>query len=166
MNSIITVKDLNLYYGAAHALKNVNIDIAENSITALIGPSGCGKSTFLKTLNRMNDLIPGVRIEGDVRYNGMDIFGKNVDVNELRREIGMVFQKPNPFPMSIYDNIAYGPRTHGIKNKAALDEIVEESLTGAAIWDEVKDRLKKSALGLSGGQQQRLCIARALAVKP
>ena len=166
MNSIITVKDLNLYYGAAHALKNVNIDIAENSITALIGPSGCGKSTFLKTLNRMNDLIPGVRIEGDVRYNGMDIFGKNVHVNELRREIGMVFQKPNPFPMSIYDNIAYGPRTHGIKNKAALDEIVEESLTGAAIWDEVKDRLKKSALGLSGGQQQRLCIARALAVKP
>lgn len=166
MNSIITVKDLNLYYGAAHALKNVNIDIAENSITALIGPSGCGKSTFLKTLNRMNDLIPGVRIEGDVRYKGMDIFGKNVDVNELRREIGMVFQKPNPFPMSIYDNIAYGPRTHGIKNKAALDEIVEESLTGAAIWDEVKDRLKKSALGLSGGQQQRLCIARALAVKP
>lgn len=166
MNSIITVKDLNLYYGAAHALKNVNIDIAENSITALIGPSGCGKSTFLKTLNRMNDLIPGVRIEGDVRYNGMDIFGKNVDVNELRREIGMVFQKPNPFPMSIYDNIAYGPRTHGIKNKATLDEIVEESLTGAAIWDEVKDRLKKSALGLSGGQQQRLCIARALAVKP
>lgn len=166
MNSIITVKDLNLYYGAAHALKNVNIDIAENSITALIGPSGCGKSTFLKTLNRMNDLIPGVRIEGDVRYNGTDIFGKNVDVNELRREIGMVFQKPNPFPMSIYDNIAYGPRTHGIKNKAALDEIVEESLTGAAIWDEVKDRLKKSALGLSGGQQQRLCIARALAVKP
>lgn len=166
MNSIITVKDLNLYYGAAHALKNVNIDIAENSITALIGPSGCGKSTFLKTLNRMNDLIPGVRIKGDVRYNSMDIFGKNVDVNELRREIGMVFQKPNPFPMSIYDNIAYGPRTHGIKNKAALDEIVEESLTGAAIWDEVKDRLKKSALGLSGGQQQRLCIARALAVKP
>ncbi len=166
MNSIITVKDLNLYYGAAHALKNVNIDIAENGITALIGPSGCGKSTFLKTLNRMNDLIPGVRIEGDVRYNGMDIFGKNIDVNELRREIGMVFQKPNPFPMSIYDNIAYGPRTHGIKNKATLDEIVEESLTGAAIWDEVKDRLKKSALGLSGGQQQRLCIARALAVKP
>lgn len=166
MSSIITVKDLNLYYGAAHALKNVNIDIAENSITALIGPSGCGKSTFLKTLNRMNDLISGVRIEGDVRYNGRDIFEKNVDVNELRREIGMVFQKPNPFPMSIYDNIAYGPRTHGIKNKAALDEIVEESLTGAAIWDEVKDRLKKSALGLSGGQQQRLCIARALAVKP
>ena len=166
MSSIITVKDLNLYYGAAHALKSVNIDIAENGITALIGPSGCGKSTFLKTLNRMNDLIPGVRIEGEVRYNGMDIFGKNVDVNELRREIGMVFQKPNPFPMSIYDNIAYGPRTHGIKNKAALDEIVEESLTGAAIWDEVKDRLKKSALGLSGGQQQRLCIARALAVKP
>lgn len=166
MSSIITVKDLNLYYGAAHALKNVNIDIAENGITALIGPSGCGKSTFLKTLNRMNDLIPGVRIEGEVRYNGMDIFGKNVDVNELRREIGMVFQKPNPFPMSIYDNIAYGPRTHGIKNKATLDEIVEESLTGAAIWDEVKDRLKKSALGLSGGQQQRLCIARALAVKP
>ena len=166
MSSIITVKDLNLYYGAAHALKNVNIDIAENGITALIGPSGCGKSTFLKTLNRMNDLILGVRIEGEVRYNGMDIFGKNVDVNELRREIGMVFQKPNPFPMSIYDNIAYGPRTHGIKNKATLDEIVEESLTGAAIWDEVKDRLKKSALGLSGGQQQRLCIARALAVKP
>lgn len=166
MNSIITVKDLNLYYGAAHALKNVNIDIAENSITALIGPSGCGKSTFLKTLNRMNDLISGVRIEGDVRYNGMDIFGKNVDVNELRREIGMVFQKPNPFPMSIYDNIAYGPRTHGIKNKVQLDEIVENALRGAAIWDEVKDRLKKNALGMSGGQQQRLCIARALAVEP
>ena len=167
MNSVISVKDLCLWYNkTAQALKNVSIDIEENAITALIGPSGCGKSTFLKTLNRMNDLIPGVRIEGDVRYNGMDIFGKNIDVNELRREIGMVFQKPNPFPMSIYDNIAYGPRTHGIKNKATLDEIVEESLTGAAIWDEVKDRLKKSALGLSGGQQQRLCIARALAVKP
>ena len=164
--SIITAKDLCLWYGATQALKNINIEIHERSITALIGPSGCGKSTFLKTLNRMNDLIPTVRIEGSVTYGGQDIFAPNVDVNDLRKEIGMVFQKPNPFPMSIYDNIAYGPRTHGIKNKVQLDDIVEEALQGAAIWDEVKDRLKKSALGLSGGQQQRLCIARALAVKP
>ena len=164
--SIITAKDLCLWYGAAQALKNINIEIHECSITALIGPSGCGKSTFLKTLNRMNDLIPTVRIEGTVTYGGQDIFAPNVDVNDLRKEIGMVFQKPNPFPMSIYDNIAYGPRTHGIKNKIQLDDIVEEALQGAAIWDEVKDRLKKSALGLSGGQQQRLCIARAMAVKP
>lgn len=165
--SIITVKNLDLWYNSnRQALKGVNINIEENTITALIGPSGCGKSTFLKTLNRMNDLIPGVRIAGEVSYNGTDIFDRGVDVNELRRDIGMVFQKPNPFPMSIYDNIAYGPRTHGIKNKVRLDEIVEESLRDAAIWDEVKDRLKKSALGLSGGQQQRLCIARALAVKP
>ena len=164
--SIITAKDLCLWYGATQALKNINIEIPERSITALIGPSGCGKSTFLKTLNRMNDLIPTVRIEGTVTYGGQDIFAPSVDVNDLRKEIGMVFQKPNPFPMSIYDNIAYGPRTHGIKNKIQLDDIVEEALRGAAIWDEVKDRLKKSALGLSGGQQQRLCIARALAVKP
>ncbi len=164
--SIITVKNLDLWYNTNQALKNVCIDIEENSITALIGPSGCGKSTFLKTLNRMNDLIPGVKITGEIKYGDTDIFGKGVDVNELRRDIGMVFQKPNPFPMSIYDNIAYGPRTHGIKSKVKLDEIVEESLRDAAIWDEVKDRLKKSALGLSGGQQQRLCIARALAVKP
>ena len=164
--SIITAKDLCLWYGATQALKNINIEIPERSITALIGPSGCGKSTFLKTLNRMNDLIPTVRIEGTVTYGGQDIFAPSVDVNDLRKEIGMVFQKPNPFPMSIYDNIAYGPRTHGIKNKVQLDDIVEEALQGAAIWDEVKDRLKKSALGLSGGQQQRLCIARALAVKP
>ncbi len=164
--SIITVKNLNLWYNTNQALKNVNIEIEENSITALIGPSGCGKSTFLKTLNRMNDLIPGVKITGEVKYGDTDIFSKSIDVNELRRDIGMVFQKPNPFPMSIYDNIAYGPKTHGIKNKVKLDEIVEESLRDAAIWDEVKDRLKKSALGLSGGQQQRLCIARALAVKP
>ena len=164
--SIITAKDLCLWYGATQALKNINIEIHERSITALIGPSGCGKSTFLKTLNRMNDLIPTVRIEGTVTYGGQDIFAPNVDVNDLRKEIGMVFQKPNPFPMSIYDNIAYGPRTHGIKNKVQLDDIVEEALQGAAIWDEVKDRLKKSALGLSGGQQQRLCIARAMAVKP
>ena len=164
--SIITAKDLCLWYGTTQALKNINIEIPERSITALIGPSGCGKSTFLKTLNRMNDLIPSVRIEGTVTYGGQDIFSSNVDVNDLRKEIGMVFQKPNPFPMSIYDNIAYGPRTHGIKNKIQLDDIVEEALRGAAIWDEVKDRLKKSALGLSGGQQQRLCIARALAVKP
>ena len=164
--SIITAKDLCLWYGATQALKNINIEIPERSITALIGPSGCGKSTFLKTLNRMNDLIPTVRIEGTVTYGGQDIFAPNVDVNDLRKEIGMVFQKPNPFPMSIYDNIAYGPRTHGIKNKVQLDDIVEEALQGAAIWDEVKDRLKKSALGLSGGQQQRLCIARAMAVKP
>ena len=155
-----------MWYGATQALKNINIEIPERSITALIGPSGCGKSTFLKTLNRMNDLIPTVRIEGTVTYGGQDIFAPGVDVNDLRKEIGMVFQKPNPFPMSIYDNIAYGPRTHGIKNKIQLDDIVEEALQGAAIWDEVKDRLKKSALGLSGGQQQRLCIARAMAVKP
>ncbi len=166
MSSIISVKDLNLWYSGTQALKNINIEIEENTITALIGPSGCGKSTFLKTLNRMNDLIPGVKIEGSIMYDNVNIFDKDVNVNELRKNIGMVFQKPNPFPMSIYDNIAYGPRTHGIKNKAALDEIVEESLRGAAIWDEVKARLKKSALGLSGGQQQRLCIARALAVKP
>ena len=163
---IITVKDLNLWYNTSQALRNVNINIEENTITALIGPSGCGKSTFLKTINRMNDLVQGVRVEGEILYRDTNIFDRSVDVNELRRDIGMVFQKPNPFPMSIYDNIAYGPRTHGIKNRVELDEIVEESLRGAAIWDEVKDRLKKSALGLSGGQQQRLCIARALAVKP
>lgn len=166
MSNIITVKDLCLWYGNHQALKNINIDIPEKSITALIGPSGCGKSTFLKTLNRMNDLIPGVKIEGQVRYKEQDIFEPSMDVNELRREIGMVFQKPNPFPMSIYDNIAYGPRTHGMKNRARLDDVVEHSLRDAAIWDEVKDRLKKNALGLSGGQQQRLCIARALAVQP
>ncbi len=164
--SIITAKDLCLWYSNFQALKNVNIEIPEHSITALIGPSGCGKSTFLKTLNRMNDLVPGVKIEGTVAYGGQDIFAPSVDVNNLRKEIGMVFQKPNPFPMNIYDNIAYGPRTHGIKSKVQLDEIVEEALQSAAIWDEVKNRLKKSALGLSGGQQQRLCIARALAVKP
>lgn len=166
MKDIITVKDLCLWYGNTQALKNIEIGIKENAITALIGPSGCGKSTFLKTLNRMNDLVPDVRITGKVEYDGKDIFAPGVDVNELRRDIGMVFQKPNPFPMSVYDNIAYGPRIHGIKNKAKLDEIVEESLRDAAIWDELKDRLKKSALGLSGGQQQRLCIARALAVSP
>lgn len=166
MSSIISVKDLDLWYGNTQALKKININIEEKTITALIGPSGCGKSTFLKTLNRMNDLVSGVKVAGEVRYEGMDIFEKDVDVNALRKNIGMVFQKPNPFPMSVYDNIAYGPRIHGIKNKALLDEIVEESLRSAAIWDEVKDRLKKSALGLSGGQQQRLCIARALAVKP
>ena len=166
MNNIMTAENLCLWYGENQALKNININIPENNITALIGPSGCGKSTFLKTLNRMNDLIPIVRITGNVSYDGKNIFDKNIDVNELRKEVGMVFQKPNPFPMSIYDNIAYGPRTHGIKNRAVLDETVEEALRGAAIWDEVKDRLKKNALGLSGGQQQRLCIARALAVKP
>ena len=166
MNNILTVRDLDLWYGDHQALHKVSLDIPEHSITALIGPSGCGKSTFLKTLNRMNDLIPGVRIEGTVEYAGKNIFDPDVSVSELRREIGMVFQKPNPFPMSIYDNIAYGPRTHGIRNRAQLDELVEQSLRGAAIWDEVKDRLKKNALGLSGGQQQRLCIARALAVKP
>ena len=166
MNNIMTAENLCLWYGENQALKNININIPENNITALIGPSGCGKSTFLKTLNRMNDLIPIVKITGNVSYDGKNIFDKNVDVNELRKEVGMVFQKPNPFPMSIYDNIAYGPRTHGIKNRAVLDETVEEALRGAAIWDEVKDRLKKNALGLSGGQQQRLCIARALAVKP
>ena len=161
---IITVKNLDLWYGQTQALKNITIDIPGKSITALIGPSGCGKSTFLKTLNRMNDLIPGVTITGDVRFHGENIFA--AEVNGLRRQVGMVFQKPNPFPMSIYDNIAYGPRTHGVRNKARLDEIVEKALTDAAIWDEVKDRLKKNALGLSGGQQQRLCIARALAVEP
>ena len=166
MSDIMTVQGLNLWYGDHQALHDISMNIPEKSITALIGPSGCGKSTFLKTLNRMNDLIPGVKITGDVRYREQDIFAAGTDVNELRREIGMVFQKPNPFPMSIYDNIAYGPRTHGIKNRAKLDEIVEKSLRGAAIWDEVKDRLKKNALGLSGGQQQRLCIARALAVEP
>ncbi|MEE1055161.1 MAG: phosphate ABC transporter ATP-binding protein PstB [Acutalibacteraceae bacterium] len=166
MSNIMTAENLCLWYGNTQALKSVNIEIPEKSITALIGPSGCGKSTFLKTLNRMNDLIPGVKITGDVSYNGTNIFDPSVDVNELRRDVGMVFQKPNPFPMSIYDNIAYGPRTHGIKNKAKLDDIVEKALRDAAIWDEVKDRLKKNALGLSGGQQQRLCIARALAVKP
>ena len=166
MSDIMTVQGLNLWYGDHQALHDISLNIPEKSITALIGPSGCGKSTFLKTLNRMNDLIPGVKITGDVRYRDQDIFASGTDVNELRREIGMVFQKPNPFPMSIYDNIAYGPRTHGIKNRAKLDEIVEKSLRGAAIWDEVKDRLRKNALGLSGGQQQRLCIARALAVEP
>lgn len=166
MSSIITAENLCLWYGNAQALKNINLTIPENCITALIGPSGCGKSTFLKTLNRMNDLVPNVRITGKVQYQKQDIFAPSLDVNLLRREIGMVFQKPNPFPMSIYDNIAYGPRTHGIKNKAKLDDIVERSLRSAAIWDEVKDRLKKNALGLSGGQQQRLCIARALAVEP
>ena len=164
MSDIITVNDLNLWYGPTQALHHVTISVPEHSITALIGPSGCGKSTFLKTLNRMNDLIPGVKITGDVRYEGKDIF--QAEVNNLRKEVGMVFQKPNPFPMSIYDNITYGPRLHGVRSKAELDELVESSLRGAALWDEVKDRLKKSALGLSGGQQQRLCIARALAVKP
>lgn len=166
MSKIITSQNLNLWYGETHALKDINIEVPEKSITALIGPSGCGKSTFLKTLNRMNDLIQGVKITGNVCYNEKNIFDKDVDVNELRRDVGMVFQKPNPFPMSIYDNVAYGPRTHGVTGKVKLDEIVEESLRGAAIWDEVKDRLKKNALGLSGGQQQRLCIARALAVEP
>ena len=161
---IITVNGLNLWYGQTQALKDIHIEIPEKSITALIGPSGCGKSTFLKTLNRMNDLIPSVKITGEVLYNGENIVA--CEVNNLRKEVGMVFQKPNPFPMSIYDNIAYGPRTHGIKNKAQLDDIVEKALRGAAIWDEVKDRLKKNALGMSGGQQQRLCIARALAVEP
>ena len=162
--SIISANDLCLWYGNFQALKNINIEIPEHSITALIGPSGCGKSTFLKTLNRMNDLIPTVKITGEVTYNGQNIF--ETDVNNLRKEVGMVFQKPNPFPMSIYDNIAYGPRTHGITNKAQLDDIVEKALHGAAIWDEVKDCLKKNAMGMSGGQQQRLCIARALAVEP
>ena len=166
MSDIFTVHDLNLWYGPTQALHHVDMDIPEQSITALIGPSGCGKSTFLKTLDRMNDLVPGVRIEGTVEYDGKDIFAPEVDVNELRRQVGMVFQKPNPFPMSIYDNVAYGPRTHGVRNRAKLDEIVEQSLRSAAIWDEVKDRLRKNALGLSGGQQQRLCIARALAVEP
>ena len=166
MSNIITVKEMCLWYGDHQALKNINIEIPEKSITAFIGPSGCGKSTFLKSLNRMNDLIPSVKIAGELCYEGQDIYGRQVDVNYLRKEIGMVFQKPNPFPMSIYDNVAYGPRTHGITNKVQLDEIVERALKDAALWDEVKDRLKKNALGLSGGQQQRLCIARALAVEP
>lgn len=163
---MIKVKDMCLWYGNSQALYHINMEIPDKAITALIGPSGCGKSTFLKSLNRMNDLIPGVKITGEILYNNKDIFSPSVDVNNLRKDIGMVFQKPNPFPMSIYDNIAYGPRTHGIKSRAMLDDIVERSLRGAAIWDEVKDRLKKNALGLSGGQQQRLCIARALAVEP
>ena len=166
MPTIIDVKDLNLWYGTHQALHHVNIEIPEHKITALIGPSGCGKSTFLKTLDRMNDLVEDVKITGEVVYQGQDIYAPSVDVTWLRKQIGMVFQKPNPFPMSIYDNVAYGPRTHGVRSKVKLDEIVEKSLKGAAIWDEVKDRLKKSALGLSGGQQQRLCIARALAVEP
>ena len=161
----ITVKNLDLYYGDFKALKNVNMNIAPNEVTAFIGPSGCGKSTLLKSLNRMNDLVEGCKITGEILLDGEDIYG-NIDVNQLRKRVGMVFQKPNPFPMSVYDNIAYGPRTHGIRSKVKLDEIVEKSLRGAAIWDELKDRLKKSALGLSGGQQQRLCIARALAVEP
>ena len=159
---VISAKNLNLWYGDFKALKNISLDVGEREITALIGPSGCGKSTFLKTLNRMNDLVPGVRIEGDVRLKGQDIFARDMELTDLRRRVGMVFQKANPFPMSIYDNITYGPRLHGVRNKAELDELVESSLRGAALWDEVKDRLKKSALGLSGGQQQRLCIARAL----
>ena len=166
MEPKISVRDLELYYGQNHALKGINMDITPNTVTAFIGPSGCGKSTFLKTLNRMNDLVDGLKITGSVRLDGEDIYGKDVDTTVLRRRVGMVFQQPNPFPMSIYDNIAYGPRVHGIRNKAKLDEIVEQSLRDAAIFDEVKDRLKKSALGLSGGQQQRLCIARALAVQP
>ncbi len=161
----ISTRNLDLYYGDVHALKSVTIDIAENQVTALIGPSGCGKSTFLKTIDRMNDLVTGVRISGDVFLDGLNIYGQ-YDIVELRKRVGMVFQKPNPFPMSIYDNIAYGPRIHGLKNRSELDEIIEKSLRGAALWDEVKDRLKKSALGLSGGQQQRLCIARVLAVNP
>ena len=166
MEPKISVRDLELYYGQNHALKGINMDITPNTVTAFIGPSGCGKSTFLKTLNRMNDLVDGVKITGSVRLDGEDIYGKDVDTTVLRRRVGMVFQQPNPFPMSIYDNVAYGPRVHGIRNKGKLDEIVEQSLRDAAIFDEVKDRLKKSALGLSGGQQQRLCIARALAVEP
>ena len=165
-NAILSARDLNLYYGENHALKNININIPANEITALIGPSGCGKSTFLRTLNRMNDLIPSVKIDGSLTYRGQEVYAPDQDVTDLRKHIGMVFQKANPFPMSIYDNVAYGPRTHGIRSKVKLDEIVENSLRAAAIWDEVKDRLKKSALGLSGGQQQRLCIARALAVEP
>ncbi len=160
------IADMNLHYGSFHALHNINLKIRANEITAFIGPSGCGKSTLLKSLNRMNDLVEGCRIDGDIRLDGTDIYGRDMDVNMLRKKVGMVFQKPNPFPMSIYDNVAYGPRTHGIRSKAMLDEIVETSLRSAAIWDELKDRLGKSALGLSGGQQQRLCIARALAVKP
>lgn len=165
MDNIITAKDLNLWYGTSHALKNINMKIPEKEITALIGPSGCGKSTYLKTLNRMNDLVENCRISGEVMLSGINIY-KQIDVNILRKRVGMVFQKPNPFPMSIYDNIAYGPRIHGIRSRVKLDEIVERSLTQAAIWEECKDRLKKSALGMSGGQQQRLCIARALAVEP
>ena len=165
-NILLQAKDLHLFYGETEALKGINIEIPEKQITALIGPSGCGKSTFLKTLNRMNDLVPNVTITGEVLFRGQNILAKGVDVTDLRRRIGMVFQKPNPFPMSIYDNVAYGPRLHGNHSKKELDELVEKSLRGAAIWDEVKDRLKKSALGLSGGQQQRLCIARALAVQP
>ncbi|MFI3141541.1 MAG: phosphate ABC transporter ATP-binding protein PstB [Clostridia bacterium] len=164
--SIITAKDVDLYYGEFQALKKINLDIPKNKVTALIGPSGCGKSTFLKTLNRMNDLIPDVRIEGEIKFHDQDIYEKNLDVTVLRKRIGMVFQKPNPFPMSIFDNVAYGPKLHGTHGKAQLEQLVEESLKQAALWDEVKDRLKKSALGLSGGQQQRLCIARALAVHP
>lgn len=166
MADAFTVQNMDLYYGSFHALKNVNLNLASGEITAFIGPSGCGKSTFLKSLNRMNDLVEGCKITGDIRLMGEDIYDKRMDVSLLRRRVGMVFQKPNPFPMSVYDNIAYGPRTHGMRKKAELDEIVEKSLRDAAIWDELKDRLKKSALGLSGGQQQRLCIARALAVKP
>ena len=166
MEPILYARNLNLHYGDFHALKNINIDIPEKKITAFIGPSGCGKSTFLKTMNRMQDLVPGVKIEGDLFFRGQDVNSKDVDVTELRRQIGMVWQKPNPFPMSIYDNITYGPKLHGNHSKAELDEIVERSLRGAALWDELKDRLKKSALGLSGGQQQRLCIARSLAVEP
>ena len=166
MESKLYARDLNLYYGDNHALKGINLDIEEKQITAFIGPSGCGKSTFLKTLNRMNDLVPGVKITGQVVLDGENIYAREVDVTLLRKKVGIVFQSPNPFPMSIYDNIAYGPRLHGIRRRLQLDEIVERSLRGAAIWDEVKDRLKKSALGLSGGQQQRLCIARALAVEP
>ena len=165
-NIILSAKGLDLWYGPTQALKGVSMDIPEKQVTALIGPSGCGKSTFLRTLNRMNDLIPSVKIDGSLTYRGQEVYAPDQDVTDLRKHIGMVFQKANPFPMSIYDNVAYGPRTHGIRSKVKLDEIVEESLRGAAIWDEVKDRLKKSALGLSGGQQQRLCIARALAVKP
>ncbi len=165
-NVMIAADDLDLWYGQTQALRSVSMDIPEKEVTALIGPSGCGKSTFLRTLDRMNDLVPGIKITGSVTYRGQEIYDASVDVTWLRKQVGMVFQKPNPFPMSIYDNIAYGPRTHGVRSKAKLDEIVEKSLRGAAIWDEVKDRLKKSALGLSGGQQQRVCIARALAVEP
>ena len=166
MEKILEVKDLNLWYGEKQALRGITVDLPEHEITALIGPSGCGKSTFLKTLNRMQDLVPEVKIQGQICYRGQNIYEPGVDVTWLRKRIGMVFQKANPFPMSIYDNIAYGPRTHGVRNKAQLDDIVEKALRGAAIWDEVKDRLKKNALGMSGGQQQRLCIARALAVEP
>ena len=165
-NIILSTKGLDLWYGTTQALKDVSMDIPEKQVTALIGPSGCGKSTFLKTLDRMNDLVPGIKITGSIQYRGIEIYDPSVDVTWLRKQIGMVFQKPNPFPMSIYDNVAYGPRTHGVRSKAKLDDIVERSLRAAAIWDEVKDRLKKSALGMSGGQQQRLCIARALAVEP